>query len=102
MFDRLQRAHITEARNVADRDVINDLAASIGHDRTEFRTLLRDPETARRVEADRQHAQRFQIRSVPTLIEPMTGTRLVNGPIEDLRVQLDFAAWLAGQRGGAA
>ena len=101
MFDRLQRAHITEVRNIADRDVVTDLAASLGHDRVAFRALLSDPETARRIEADRQHARRFQVRSVPTLIVRETGTRLVNGPVEDLRAQISFATRLAGQREGA-
>lgn len=101
MFDRLQRAHITEARNIADRDVVAGLAASIGYDRAAFVTLLDDPETARRVEADRQHARRFQVYSIPTLIVRETGTRLVNGPVEDLRAQLSFALRLAEQREGA-
>jgi len=92
MFDRLQSAHITEARDIADYDVVVDLAASLGHDRAAFHALLVDPGTARRVEADRRRARRFQVRSIPALIVLGTGTRLVNGPVEDLRAQLSLAS----------
>ncbi|MBY6059548.1 DsbA family protein [Leisingera daeponensis] len=101
MFDRLQSAHITESRNVEDQDVAVDLAVSLGHDRSVFRARLNDPETRRRVEADRQQARRFQVQSIPTLIVRNTGMRLENGPIEDLRTQLSFATRLAGRGGGA-
>ncbi|CUH66239.1 Protein-disulfide isomerase [Thalassovita gelatinovora] len=91
MFDRLQTAHITEARNIADREVVLDLAVSLGHDRTAFSRRLGNPATARDVEQDRRYARRRQVHAVPTLIVQNTGARLVNGPTEDLRAQLRAA-----------
>ena len=102
MFDRLQSAHITEARNIADPDVVVDLAVSLGHDSSVFRARLNDPQTKRLVEADRQQARRFQISSIPTLIVRSTGMRLENGSVEELRAQLSVATRLAGQRVGTA
>lgn len=96
MFDGLQTAHITEARNIADPDVVVDVAVALGHDRAAFRAKLDDPETARRVEEDRRQARKAQIQSVPTLIEPTTGIRFVNGSVEELRAQLAMVKNLAG------
>ena len=47
--------------------------------------------TARAVEKDRQDARRLQVHSIPTLIVRETGTRLFNGPREDLAAQLRTA-----------
>ncbi|MGC9370506.1 MAG: DsbA family oxidoreductase [Paracoccaceae bacterium] len=94
MFDRLQHAHLSEARNIADRQVVWDLGVDMGFDRNDFGMLLGDVMVAASVEADRQRARALQVNSVPTLIVRETGTRLVNGPLEDLRAQLGAAARL--------
>ena len=91
MFDRLQRCHLSEARNIADPKVILDAARGLGFEGVTFRDLFEDPATESAVEVDRQRARRLQVHAVPTLIIRETGARLVNGPLEDLRVQLRMA-----------
>ena len=91
MFDRLQRAHLTEARNIADPEVVLHAARELGFEAAAFAEVFGDPETMRAVETDRQHARALQVRSIPTLIVRETGARLVNGPREDLAAQLRAA-----------
>lgn len=91
MFDRLQRAHLTEARNVADPTTLLHAAREMGFEAAAFGDVFEDPETLRAVEIDRQHARALQVRSIPTLIVRDTGSRLVNGPREDLSAQLRAA-----------
>lgn len=43
-FDRAQRAHLVECRNVADRDVLLDLAADVGLDMERFTSDLESKE----------------------------------------------------------
>ncbi|MBI1418886.1 MAG: thioredoxin domain-containing protein [Limimaricola sp.] len=88
MFDRLQKAHLTEARNVADPATVLDAACELGFEAAAFADLFDDPATARAVQADRRHASAHQVRSIPTLIIRETGTRLVNGPRDALAAQL--------------
>lgn len=94
MFDGIQRAHLTEARNVADPSVLSDVARTGGLDVPGFDRALADPKTARAVESDRQLGRRLQVRSIPALIVRETGMRLVNGPVDDLRTQLRTASTL--------
>jgi len=91
MFDRLQRAHLTEARNVAEPAAVIQTARDLGFERAAFAKVFKDPGTLRAVEADRQRARALQVRRIPTLIVRDTGARLVNGPHEDLAVQLRAA-----------
>ncbi|ARE85355.1 DSBA-like thioredoxin domain protein [Roseovarius mucosus] len=91
MFDLLQRAHLTEARNVADPATVLDVARELGFEASAFAELFDDPGTLSSVETDRQQARKLQVRSIPTLIVRETGTRLVNGPREDLAAQLRAA-----------
>ena len=95
MFDRLQFAHLTEARNVADRATIFQAARDLGFDAAAFAGAFEDLATSHAVEKDRQLARRLQVRAVPTLLVRETGARLVNGPVEDLRAQLRAALRLA-------
>jgi predicted DsbA family dithiol-disulfide isomerase len=95
MFDRLQRAHLSDARNVADPATVLHVARDLGFDAATFGEVLDTQETARAVEADQQHARALQVRSIPALIVRETGARLVNGPREDLAVQLRAAIRLA-------
>lgn len=88
MFDRLQRAHLTEARNIADPGVVRDVAQSLGFEAAAFADGLEDPATAEAVEADRRRARALQVRSIPALIVRETGARLVNGTREYLAAQL--------------
>jgi predicted DsbA family dithiol-disulfide isomerase len=91
MFDRLQRAHLTEARNIADPEVVLHATRELGFEAAAFAEVFEDPQTLRAVETDRQHARALQVRSIPTLIVRETGARLVNGPREDLAAQLRAA-----------
>ncbi|MFP7572395.1 DsbA family protein [Marivita sp. S2033] len=91
MFDRLQGAHLSEARDIADPATILHIAGELGFDATAFAQVFDDPATAQAVETDRQHARTLQVRSIPTLIVRETGSRLVNGPREDLAAQLRAA-----------
>jgi putative protein-disulfide isomerase len=88
MFDRLQRAHLTEAQDIADPATVLRVARDLGFEAAAFPEVFDHPATARAVEADRQHARALQVRSIPALIIRETGARLVNGPLEDLRAQL--------------
>ncbi|OOY19945.1 disulfide bond formation protein DsbA [Thioclava sp. DLFJ5-1] len=88
MFDRLQRAHLSEARNIADPVIVRDVARSLGFEAAAFAEAFDDPATAEAVEADRQRARALQVRSIPALIVRETGARLVNGTREDLAAQL--------------
>ncbi len=95
MFDRLQRAHLSEARNLADPETVMHVARDLGFEAAAFTEVFDDPATAQAVEADRQHARALQVRTIPTLIVRETGSRLVNGPREDLAAQLRAALRLA-------
>jgi len=88
MFDALQRAHISQARNVADPAVLNDVAREAGFDAAEFARLMAQDATRSAVEADRARARRHRVTSVPTVIVQETGARLVNGQMADLRAQI--------------
>lgn len=91
LFDRIQRAHLAEAQNIADPSVLAFLAAEIGLDPVAFTEAFTAPASTAAVEADRQAARHLQVTRVPTLIVRETGTRLVNGPLDDLRAQLRAA-----------
>ncbi|WP_170343085.1 DsbA family oxidoreductase [Ruegeria arenilitoris] len=91
MFDRLQLAHLSAARDVADTEVVFSVADELGYDARLFAEVFSDPATVLAVEQDRHRARALQVRSVPTLIIRETGTRLVNGPTDDLAAQLRTA-----------
>lgn len=91
MFDLLQRAHLTKARNIADPATVLQAAREFGFEAAAFAEVFDDPATAQAVEADRQRARALQVHSIPTLIIRETGARLVNGPREDLAAQLRSA-----------
>lgn len=67
-FDAVQHAHLNQHRNVGDRGVLLEIAATCGFDPVVFAAHM-DGETARqRVQADRAEAARRGIRSIPTLV----------------------------------
>lgn len=88
MFDAIQKVHLTEARNIADSEVLAAIAAELGLDVPRFVQAMSADATLSLVEVDRADARRLQVRSVPTIIVRETGYRMVNGPHEDLRAQL--------------
>lgn len=87
LFDALQSAHLTEARNIADMEVLVDVAAGVGFDIGAFREGLDSAHTRLAVEADRALALRLQVRAVPAVFVRETGAWLHNGPLDDLRAQ---------------
>ncbi|MCP1337169.1 DsbA family oxidoreductase [Futiania mangrovi] len=91
MFDRLQRAHLTEAQNVADPATVLHAARDLGFEAGAFAEAFGDPATVTAVATDRQDARALQVRSIPALIVRETGARLVNGPREDLAAQIRTA-----------
>lgn len=91
MFDRLQLAHLSGARDIADPNTVLGVARDLGFEGAAFAEAFDDAATARAVEKDRQDARRLQVHSIPTLIVRETGTRLFNGPREDLAAQLRTA-----------
>lgn len=95
LFDRIQLAHLSEARNIAEPEVLADLADDIGLDAAAFAGAMADPAIAHAVDADRRAARLLQVRSIPALIIRDTGARLVNGPVEDLRAQIRAATRLS-------
>jgi predicted DsbA family dithiol-disulfide isomerase len=68
MFDRVQRAHAVEARNIVDSTVLMDCAAEIGLDSARWEADFASPEAKRAVEADLSEAQQLGVNAVPTLI----------------------------------
>jgi len=91
MFDRLQHVHLSGARNIADPEVVLNVARDTGFALKRFAEVFDDPETVQAVERDRQRARSLQVQSVPTLIIRETGARLVNGPHETLAAQIHAA-----------
>ncbi|QFT85434.1 DSBA-like thioredoxin domain protein [Halomonas sp. THAF12] len=88
MFDAIQVAHLSEARNVADPRVLRSIAREAGFGTHAFTRLMEDPATLEAVQADQRLARQLRVSVVPTVIVRETGQRLVNGSLESLRAQL--------------
>lgn len=68
MFDRVQKAHAVEARNITDSAVLRDCAAEIGLEVARWEADFASPEVKQAVEADLHEAQQLGVNAVPTLI----------------------------------
>ena len=68
LAEKLFEAYFTNGENVADPDVLADVAAEVGLDRERARTFLASDEGADEVQALIEHAQRLGIRAVPTFV----------------------------------
>ncbi len=68
LAEQLFAAHFTHGDNVADPDVLADMAAKVGLDRKRTRTFLASDEGADAVQALIERAQRLGIRAVPTFV----------------------------------
>lgn len=68
MYDRLQRAHLVECRNVAEAQTIYECAQEIGLDMARFRTDFESPRSEAAVLADRDQAHRLGISGTPTVV----------------------------------
>ncbi|WP_192034610.1 DsbA family protein [Halomonas sp. YLGW01] len=88
MFDAIQAAHLSEARNIADPRVLRAIAQEAGFGTYAFWRLMEDPATFEAVQANQRLDRRLRVSVVPTVIVRETGQRLVNGPLDSLRSQL--------------
>jgi predicted DsbA family dithiol-disulfide isomerase len=68
MFDRVQRAHAVEARDIADFEVLRSCAADVGLDVARWERDFRAPEVRRAVEQNLAEAQSRGTHAVPTLV----------------------------------
>ena len=64
----LFRAHFNERRNISSRDVLVDIAASVGIDRSDALSALADPAIAQRVREEEGVAYDMNITGVPAMI----------------------------------
>jgi predicted DsbA family dithiol-disulfide isomerase len=88
MFDAVQRAHLTDNRNIGDAGVIVDVAMEIGLDISRFERDLHSAYTGQKVEEDRAKARGLGIRSIPSVVIEEAGVVLGTAPTEVLRSQL--------------
>lgn len=68
MFDRIQKAHLTECRNIADTEVLIGCAADIGLDTNRFIDDLNSERVGNMVLDDLKEAEKLGIYAVPTLV----------------------------------
>ncbi|MCM8748519.1 DsbA family protein [Thermomicrobiaceae bacterium CFH 74404] len=68
MFDRVQAAHLTECRNIADDAVLRDCAVDIGLDPVAWERYYRSEAVARAVQDDLLRARQLGVHAVPTLV----------------------------------
>lgn len=68
MFDRVQRAHAVEARNIADPAVLKACAADIEMDLPRWEADFQSEAARQAVEADLEEASQIGISAVPTMV----------------------------------
>ena len=61
-------AHFTHGRNISDNNVLADIAAEVGLNRSEALAVLEDQRFAKEVRAEERHWQQQGIQSVPAMI----------------------------------
>ena len=68
MVDRLFRAYFTEARDIGDRELLADLAAEVGLERSVIAARLTAGEDRDSVRQEMEEAQRMGVTGVPCII----------------------------------
>lgn len=68
MFDRIQRAHAVEARNIADFEVLRHCAADVSLDLERWEQDFNSAEVRQAVEQNLVEAQMRGVHAVPTLV----------------------------------
>lgn len=68
LYDRLQRAHLVEARDVSEPQTLLECAAEIGLDLQRFQTDLADDSTLQAVLTDQQEALARGVSATPTVV----------------------------------
>jgi len=94
MFDRVQRAHIVECRNIADPQVLRDCARGVGLDVTRWERDWRGEAVAQAVKADLEEAERRGIHAVPTVV--FDDRSRLQGAVSEERYRSMIEALLAG------
>lgn len=67
-FDAVTHAHMSDNRNIGDINVLTDIAAEVGLDRSQFLRDYNDPTRRNEIQSDRHLAQQYGITSTPTLV----------------------------------
>jgi len=68
MFDRLQRAHAVQARNIADPETLKDCATEVGLNIDRWERDFISPATREAVQTELVEAQRIGVHAVPSLL----------------------------------
>ncbi|MEM0348866.1 MAG: DsbA family protein [Candidatus Caldarchaeum sp.] len=68
MFDRIQRAHLTECRNIADASVLIECATDVGLEVERFFNDFNDSRVEGMVREDLREAEKLGIYAVPSLV----------------------------------
>lgn len=68
MFERVQRAHLTECLNIAGYEVLRACPVDVGVDAPRWQRDFADPEVAEAVERDLARAHIYGITVVPALV----------------------------------
>jgi predicted DsbA family dithiol-disulfide isomerase len=79
MYDRLQRAHLVETRNIADPQTLSECAAELGLNLERFKADLESETTLQAVLQDRQEAFALGIFATPTVV--LNGTWVLPGAV---------------------
>ncbi|BDG62386.1 DsbA family oxidoreductase [Caldinitratiruptor microaerophilus] len=68
MFDRVQRAHLTECLDITDPEVLTMCATEVGLDVRRWQEDVQSPAVREAVERDRARALLYGVHAVPTLV----------------------------------
>jgi len=75
-FDAVQCAHLYEARNIADVQVLDEIAKAQSFEYAELLAILYSPEIKQAVLKDNLRSDSFGIRSIPSIV--INGVRVVS------------------------
>lgn len=99
LAEKLFEAHFTDGQNVADTELLTNLAASVGMDRDRVQEYLTSDEGRSEVQETIARAQRLGIRAVPTFV--FNGQKALQGAqppsaflevLEEMQREVDAAA----------
>ena len=79
MYDRLQRAHLVETRNIADPHTLLECAAELGLELERFEADLDSESTLQAVLQDQQEAFELDISATPTVV--LNGKWVLSGAV---------------------
>lgn len=65
---RVFKAYFTEGKNIGSQEVILDVAASLGMNKSQAAAALVDPQYEKRLEDNRQRGLKWQVTGLPTFI----------------------------------